>query len=486
MLKNQHTYHSLFKSVGVVSLCSLLITPRYLIAAEFEAVEGQYIVKRSPYCASISSPSAANVLDVFPSIGAELWQMEAYTVNSLSTDSCIEYVEPNYIIRLDNTPNDPDFNQLWGLDKISATTAWDIRTESSIIIAVIDTGIDYTHPDLAANMWVNQGEIPNNGIDDDGNGYIDDIYGYDFANGDGEPLDDHFHGTHCAGTIAAIGNNGTGVVGVNWSAKIMALKFFKLDSFGRPSGKISDAISAIEYATSMGAKITSNSWGGGPESQALSDAIQFAQQKGALFIAAAGNKSVNTDRYSHYPSGYDLSNIISVAATDQYDALSEFSNYGATSVDLGAPGTDIYSTVPNGSYGTLSGTSMATPHVAGLAGLLWSHNPSWTYRKVRDKILSSVEPLSSLAGKTVSGGRLNAYKALADGTTPPPQPPGDGKVEAHIEPTTITGSAPFTVYLDGRTSVGQIIQYKWEASIEEMYDCPLWYSSHGDRNKRNH
>lgn len=216
----------------MASLLQPLIVIKVWANEEPEAVAGQYIVGLRPECrirrivSRLRQRAGATVLGKFSSIGAELWQVgrEDSAITLQSVDPCIEYMEPNYIIRLDKTPNDPDFDQLWGLDKISATAAWDIRTESNVIIAVIDSGVDYTHPDIAANMWVNHGEIPNNGIDDDGNGYIDDVYGYDFGDNNSEPLDDYGHGTHCAGTIAAVGNNSTGIVGVNWSAKIMALK----------------------------------------------------------------------------------------------------------------------------------------------------------------------------------------------------------------------------------------------------------------------
>jgi len=479
MVKNTPSTHSLFKRLNLVlffllvmaSLLQPLIVIKVWANEEPEAVAGQYIVGLRPECrirrivSRLRQRAGATVLGKFSSIGAELWQVgrEDSAITLQSVDPCIEYMEPNYIIRLDKTPNDPDFDQLWGLDKISATAAWDIRTESNVIIAVIDSGVDYTHPDIAANMWVNHGEIPNNGIDDDGNGYIDDVYGYDFGDNNSEPLDDYGHGTHCAGTIAAVGNNSTGIVGVNWSAKIMALKIMdaerKLDiGNDDPKGTIGYVIPAIEYATKMGARVMSNSWGGGGRSQALSNAIQAAQEKGILFIAAAGNDKRDTEVFPHYPASYDLDNIISVAATNQYDELSIFpfcyypcgSNYGAISVDLSAPGSDIYSTLPGGIYGSMDGTSMATPHVAGVAALLWSANPSWTYQQVRNRIFSSVDKIPSLAGKTVTGGRLNAHRALTG-----------SQLEARIIAPITKGFAPLTVALDGTQSIGQIANYEW-------------------------
>jgi subtilisin family serine protease len=210
------------------------------------------------------------------------------------------------------------------------------------MVGVIDTGIDYNHPDLAANVWTNPLEIPGNGIDDDGNGYVDDVHGYDFVNRDGDPMDDHGHGTHVAGTIAAVANNGIGVAGVSWHAKVMALKF--LDAGG--SGWVSDAVEALNYATDMGAKITNNSWGGGEYSTALRDAIAAANSAGAVFVAAAGNSANNNDATPFYPAGYEGPNVIAVAATDASDTLAVFSNFGRNTVQLGAPGVGIYSTVP--------------------------------------------------------------------------------------------------------------------------------------------
>lgn len=291
-------------------------------------------------------------------------------------------------------------------------------------VAVIDTGVDYKHPDLAANMWTNPGEIPGNGVDDDGNGFIDDVHGYDFCNFDGDPADDHGHGTHVAGTIAAVGNNDVGVVGVNWNARVMAVKFL----CGSGSGTTSGAISAVLYAADMGARVMNNSWGGGGFSQALKDAITTADQAGALFVAAAGNSSVDNDATPHYPSSYDVPNVMAVAATDHNDARAGFSNYGAVSVDLGAPGVSILSTVPTSGdpccsdpsgYKFLSGTSMATPHVAGAAALALAQFPGSSNLQIKQRLLGTTVPIPALADRTVTGGRLNAHNALDNDTVPP-------------------------------------------------------------------
>lgn len=382
-------------------------------------------------------------------LGIDIWQIPSGTVEKIistyKNDPRFEYIEPDYIITLEDvekpssatessekitpqatTPNDPGYSQLWGLNNIGqsggkadadidAPEAWDIQKgNQNLVIGVIDTGVDYNHPDLVGNIWTNPGEIAGDRIDNDRNGYIDDVRGWDFAYNDNNPMDGHGHGTHVSGTIAGKGNNSVGVTGVAWNAKIMPLKMFDDTGSG---GSTSNAILAINYATAKGVKLTNNSWGGGGYSQALYDAINTAGQRGALFIASAGNSSRNTDTTPSYPASYNLANIISVASTTRTDGLSSFSNYGATTVDLGAPGSDIYSTLPNSSYGTKSGTSMASPHVTGAAALLWSQNPTWTAQQVKNKLMQTTDPISALSGKTVSGGRLNINSALA-GSTP--------------------------------------------------------------------
>ncbi len=345
-------------------------------------------------------------------------------INELNSRPEIEYAEPNYKVYAYQTPNDPLYNQLWGLEKIQAPAAWDITTGSSdIIVAVIDTGVDYTHEDLNGNIWVNPNEVANNGIDDDKNGYVDDIHGWDFPNGDNDPFDDNSHGSHCSGTIAGVANNGVGVAGISWQTKIMALKFMTGDGYGSTS----DAIQAIEYATSNGAKVLSNSWGGPGYSQAIADAITASHQAGAIFVAAAGNESTDNDSSPLYPASYDVANIISVAASDQNDNLASFSCYGKTSVDLAAPGVSILSSTPGNQYDSYDGTSMACPHVAGACALVWAAHPEWSNLEVIYSILNSVDQGSSFQDKTVTGGRLNVYQALqVENPTPPdPSPPPD-------------------------------------------------------------
>jgi subtilisin family serine protease len=268
----------------------------------------------------------------------------------------VEAASPNYRRRLQRLPNDPKFNQLWGMTKIAAPDAWEKNIGSAgVVMAVLDTGVDYRHEDLATNMWRNPGEIAGNGIDDDGNGFVDDVYGYDFAadnNGghDSDPMDTDSHGTHVAGTIAAVGNNGTGVCGVNWNARIMVLKA------SRPDMNIydSDSIEAIEYAVLMKKDFGINlvainaSFGGSGNNPLQKDAIAEAGSLGIAFICAAGNDGTDNDTTPFYPAAYDLPNIIAVAASDADDQLASFSNYGANSVDIAAPGAGIFSTVPTG------------------------------------------------------------------------------------------------------------------------------------------
>src|SRR5262245_59109267 len=361
-----------------------------------------------------------------------LW--EVHLSDGVSVEAALEayglspYVlgaSPNQLLHVDQIPNDPQFGSTWGLNNtgqtggtpdadIDAPEAWDVTTGShSTIVAVLDTGVDYNHPDLAANMWFNPGEIPGNGIDDDHNGFIDDVHGYDFVNNDGDPMDDHSHGTHVAGIIGAVGNNNLGVAGVAWNVQIMAVKF--LDSSG--NGTTANAIRALNYAVQMGAKISNNSYGGSSAEDAdplFLEAIQNAAAFNHVFVAGAGNSGTDNDAAGFYPATFSADNIISVAATDANDALASFSSFGATTVDLAAPGVDILSTVPGGGYDYKSGTSMATPHVTGTVALVRSLHPDWNYRQVIDQVLGAVDYLPALDGRTVTGGRLNAARALRD------------------------------------------------------------------------
>ena len=367
----------------------------------------------------------------------------------------IESVTPDIYIKANLAPNDLN-QQLWGLsnagqeaqkwawneetqsyDKffeagtagvdISAEEAWDIKTDSSdVVVAVIDSGIDYNHEDLANNMWVNPGEIADNGIDDDGNGYIDDIHGYNFVVGNGNPMDDYGHGTHCAGTIAAEGNNGVGVTGVSWNARLMAVKI--LDQNG--GGYLSDIAEGIIYATNMGAKVSNNSYGtfftdgelfGRSQYIPIAEAFEAANEAGMVAVISAGNAKTDLDDLTdidgelsgNYPADLEISNIISVAATDADDQLAPFSNYGFASVDIAAPGVGIYSTMPGNEYGLMSGTSMAGPHVAGAAALVLAKNPELKPAEVKAILMQTGDAVAAMEDITVSGNRLNLAAALS-------------------------------------------------------------------------
>lgn len=352
-------------------------------------------------------------------------------IAQLKGDPNIEYAEPNYIYRHTATSNDPYYTNgsLWGMygdattpanqNGSQAGEAWAAnRTGSSnVIVAVIDEGIQWAHEDLAANMWVNPFD-PVDGIDNDGNGYKDDIRGWDFDGNNNSTYDgtQDDHGTHVAGTIGAVGGNGKGVAGVTWNVKIITVKFL-----GRRGGTTANAIKAVDYVTNLKTRhglnivATNNSWGGGGYSQGLFDAIERARNANILFIAAAGNGGSdgvgdNNDNTPHYPSSYSNANIIAVASITSSGARSSFSNYGATSVDIGAPGSGINSTLPNSAgnkYGSYSGTSMATPHVTGGAALYAASNPGATATQIKNAILSAAVPTASLSGLCVTGGRLN-------------------------------------------------------------------------------
>lgn len=352
-------------------------------------------------------------------------------IQDLKQSGLFEYVEPDYIVTKSATPTDAAFTdgRLWGLRNtgqksgksgadIEAVTAWDQTTGSSnVIVGIIDSGIRYTHQDLEANAWVNPDEIPDNGIDDDDNGYIDDVHGINSITGSGDPMDDESHGSHCAGTIGATANGGGAHVGVCWNVSLMGLKF--LSSKG--SGKNSNAIECIDYAIEKGVDILSNSWGGGGFSQALFDAIDRSREAGILFVVAASNEGTNNDTKARYPSNFNVSNIIAVAALDRNDKLASFSNYGATTVHLGAPGVDIYSCTAesDSSYDTYDGTSMATPHVSGVAALVKSKFPSLTVAELKNRLINNTRPVTALNGRTITGGSVSAKRALDNNTTPP-------------------------------------------------------------------
>jgi thermitase len=372
------------------------------------------------------------------------------------------YAEPNYILHttanpnISATPNDPSFGSLWGLTKISAPNAWNTTTGSgNVVVGILDTGFDYTHADLSANIFNNPAECVANGADNDGNGYKDDCHGIDIVNGDSDPMDDNNHGTHVAGTIGAIGNNGIGVVGVNWNVRMLSCKVFDANGSGSTDGAV-DCLEYFQFMKNLGVNIvaTNNSWGGGDYSQALYEAIDAQRQSGILFIAAAGNGNIfgvgqNNDTTPLYPCNYYLPNIICVAATRSTDAKAGFSNYGRRTVHVGAPGENILSTTPGNTYTSASGTSMATPHVSGLAALLKAQDPNRDWRAIKNLILTGGNTISSMAN-TITGKRINANGSMTCSNT---------VVQSRVQPigSTISASPGVPVslgYLNVRCASG--------------------------------
>ncbi|MBA2341559.1 MAG: S8 family serine peptidase, partial [Pyrinomonadaceae bacterium] len=394
-------------------------------------------------------------------------------IEALNKRADVLYAEPNYIRRKDSVPNDPSFGSLWGLRNtgqvgfndltgtsepgkpdadIDADEAWDITTGSrSVVVGVIDEGIDINHVDLQANIWRNPGETPGNGRDDDGNGFVDDVNGWDFYHNDasvydgpgtftedGQQIEKDSHGTHVAGTIGAVGNNGVGVVGVNHQVSIMSLKILGAGATDtRAPSSVRTTVAAYNYAEKMkrdfgiNIRAVNNSYGGGGKSQTELLAIKALGDVGILFVASAGNDTENNDAIAHYPSNYDAPNLLAVAATDRFDNLASFSDFGANTVTVGAPGRSILSTTPNNTYSLFSGTSMASPHVTGAAALLCAAYPNLSVKQLRDVLLLSGDIIPSLAGKVYSYRRMNvnnALRALAENDATAPAAAGNLQV----------------------------------------------------------
>ena len=467
-------------AITFLAFMTIMFSISFRQASKPDFVPGEVLVKfRTGYteatATSVLSQVGAKRVQTFPRIN--VWQLKlnvdldvAEAVNKLNALSSVEYAEPNYIYHTCAVPNDQYLPLQWGIHNtgqtdgvadadIDAPEAWDVQTGNiSVLIGIIDTGVNYKHEDLQNNIWINPGEDAwtnpdnpqtGNGVDDDGNGKVDDWKGWNFITNTNEPMDDAGHGTHCAGIIGAEGNNNIGIAGVNWQTQIVPLKFLNADG----EGNSANAVEAIFYAIDMGVDILSNSWGSYEESLTLRDAIAAADNAGILFVAAAGNDGINTDEYPNYPSCHDVPNVVSVAASDDEDKRSIWgsgggggggsdcgscgfimyrkpmplvwekdprtyatagSNYGAISVDLAAPGTEIYSTYLT-SYRSLSGTSMATPYVAGVAGLLKAQNPSLTHLEIKQMLLENTNFLADFDGRSVSEGRVNAFSALSAG-----------------------------------------------------------------------
>jgi len=415
----------------------------------FEYIKGEYVVRFTNAMPALEAAkvfaardekgvAVKRVLERFNTLHIRIEEDSARALGvsdilkDMKASPDVALVEPNYIYKKISV-NDPRYAEMWHLPKINVTDTWRYQSESpDIVVAVIDTGVFVGHEDLGENIWQNKEEIIGNGKDDDANGYIDDYIGWDFYNDDNSPDSDlvptlmfglfedptkreyEEHGTHVAGIIGAVGNNAQGIIGVTPRVKIMPLKFL---GGTRGSGSLADAIAAIDYAMTKGVHIINASWGGGAPSENLKTAISDASKAGIIFIAAAGNKNNNNDVNPHYPSSYEMENLIAVAATDQHDDKASFSNYGLNSVDLAAPGVKILSTIPlgdessnkpNGGYDTLSGTSMATPIVSGCMALARAHAPEIpSSRLVKILFDAGVTPVKALDGVVATGGRLN-------------------------------------------------------------------------------
>ncbi len=475
-----HTLLTRHILVAALAGCSLLLTsgiPAFAAARRSadtpEAVPGQILVlydedaSRSVRAAARGRARAALVSGV--GRNAELLQTDpsatSASLAALSRDPSVRAVQPNYIRRLALKPNDSSFASQWSLDNarqtiqgvtgtydadIDATEAWDVTTGvSSVAVAVIDTGVDLAHPELSGQIWKNPGESGSgketNGRDDDGNGYVDDWRGWDWAAGDNNPADEHGHGTHVAGTIAAKGNNASGIAGLAWGSRIMALRV------ADPNGYSSDSLiaSAVAYAGDNGARVVNISMSGPGSSTVIAQAVAAASN--TVFAVAAGNgggDSVGDDNDAspQFPCSVTSLNLLCVAATDNVDALARFSNFGDTSVDLAAPGVGILSTYPGGTLAWMSGTSMASPHVAGALALVRSVSPSMTPTQVREALLGAVEARPALSGKVASGGRLNALRSL--------------RVTAIAAPASLTGSvvATFPADVKGVTTASFVLR----------------------------
>lgn len=346
-----------------------------------------------------------------------------YGLAALQKNPTVEVAEDNILYKLNSVPNDPKYSQQWGLKNleridldIEAEKAWDISTGSDkVTVAIIDTGVNFNHEDLVDNIWMNEAEA--NGqpeIDDDGNGYVDDVMGYNFYDNDADADDTNGHGTMTAGIVGAKGNNGVGVAGVNWNVKILPLKY----SYSDYGGTLANVLRAMEYAIDKNADIILTPFSSTESSELLLQAIERAQQKNILVVASAGNDTDDNDVTPKYPASYEAENVISVAALNSKGAMTTYSNYGRRSVDVGAPGSNIMSTTLTGYSSDDGGTSAAAAYVAGIAALLKANDPSLMYFDIKDRIVFSARQIASLNGKIASGGMATAYYSLINQVAP--------------------------------------------------------------------
>lgn len=491
----------------------LLVLLSFAVSAkESKSVPGEYVVKfKTDNKGTLNSmtnqfkvQTGMEIKTQIPSLGVSVFKSNSEKINiaALKSNPNVQIIEPNFIysinVQKNVKPNDPSLSKLWGMINIgqpdssgqagvpgfdiNATQAWSIQTGSSdVIVAVIDTGVNYKSKDLAANMWVNQAEKNGKkGVDDDNNGYVDDIYGWNFvpdAKNPSDPMDDQGHGTHCSGTIGAAGNDKYGIVGVAWKTKIMALKFLGSDG----SGSLEGALQAIDYAIKNGAKVLSNSWSGGDYSENLKLAIERSNQAGAIFVAAAGNDAANNDKDERYPANYDVPNLLAVAAIDNKGKLASFSNYGKNKVHIGAPGVNIYSTVLKG-YDSWSGTSMATPHVSGAAVLVASQYPTMTGVQIKEAILNAAKPNKLLRNKVSTAGILDAYAAVMQTKVQPdPEDPYNwtNKMEYQLSTDHPYKPEQKATWEINVPSANKISLYFEKMDVEFKYDTLKLYDSVG-------
>lgn len=496
-----------------------IVEKEYLVMGDKAKVEGFFSEKGV----------SATVVDVVPkeNMYKVIYQGELdYDKVLADLREKFEIAEPNFRLDIASDrmqpqfwPSDELFLKQWALNNIGQSApfglpgtrnsdmdilkAWE-KTKGSkdIVVAVLDTGVDYTHPDLKNNMWVNEAEAKGEpGRDDDGNGYVDDIYGYDFVSsyseegrvkmwygkpGDADPMDENGHGTFCASEIGASSDNGQGVVGLNWNVQIMALRFL-----GSSGGQTDDAVSAIYYAIDKKVDIMSNSWGGGPKNKFLAKAIGDAQKAGIVFVAAAGNDSNNNDANPSYPASYnqnhqdqELTNVISVGASDNQDNPASFSNFGHRAVHVFAPGVDIVGAVPvhlmpgRKPYVVMSGTSMATPYVSGVVALMMAANPSLRKNpaEIKKILIETSDQVDNLVGKSQSNGRINAAKAL--NYTPSNKPAQQWLSKAYSYEQKGFNQELFDIRHEIKVEGAKAIRLKFaDLRIDEPYDSVYLYDS---------
>jgi subtilisin family serine protease len=471
-------------------------------AGSNDAVPGELLVRFDPALdgtgrAAVRALAGGTLKQRLPVDGLELVRLEAgesiaAAAQRFEREAGVLYAEPNLYRRAERVPNDLNFDRLWGMHNtgqavagttgtpdadIDAPEAWETTAGStSVRVAIVDSGVDWLHPDLTPNVWTNPDESGTareaNGIDDDRNGYVDDVRGWDWVDDDNDPSDANGHGTHVAGTVGARGDNGLAVNGVSWVAGLMPLRV--LDENG--GGTVASLIQAYAYAAREGASVVNVSLGSPGSSQAERDTI--ASFPNVLFVAAAGNSGTDNDRAPEYPCSYSLDNVLCVAASDQQDGLASFSNYGAATVDLAAPGRRILSTTPNAGTAFMSGTSMATPHVSGVATLVLAFAPTTSTATLKSAILGGVDSKPAFAGKTVTGGRLNALGALVRAGSTPPSPSAPPAAPPSPTPSgraTVSDTVPplVSVRLRRRHALKAVLRHGVRAVVGCSESCTL-------------